>query len=63
MTHPPGGPSTPPPPGGPRLPRVTPLDPDSPAGRAAAEALSQVLAEIQVAIWRRSVADPERTAA
>ena len=55
MSHPPGGPSTPPPPGGPR--KVTPLDPDSPAGRAAAEALSQALAEIQVAIWRREAAE------
>jgi hypothetical protein len=36
--------------------KVEPLDPDSPAGHAAAEALSQVLAEIQVAIWRRRAA-------
>lgn len=33
--------------------RVTPLDPDSPAGRAAGESLSQALAEILVAIERR----------
>ena len=52
MTHPPGGPSTPPPPGGPRKP-IVPLDPNTDAGRAAAEAISQALAEIQVAIWRR----------
>jgi hypothetical protein len=32
---------------------VPPLDPDSDAGRQAAEALSQVLAEIQVAVWQR----------
>ncbi|MEV1331509.1 hypothetical protein AB0J20_18250 [Micromonospora costi] len=32
---------------------ITPLDPDSPAGKAAAEALSQALAEIYVAIDRR----------
>lgn len=32
---------------------ITPLDPDSPAGRRLAEELSQVLAEIQVAIWQR----------
>ncbi len=48
---PPGGPSTPPPPPGPK--QVTPLDPNSPAGLAAAESLSQALAEIQVAIWQR----------
>ncbi|MEU5721563.1 hypothetical protein ABZ783_07050 [Micromonospora sp. NPDC047738] len=35
---------------------IEPLDPDSPAGRAAAEAISQGLAEIQVAIWRREAA-------
>lgn len=55
MTHPPGGPSTPPPPGGPRKP-ITPIDPNSAGGRAAAEALSQVLAEIQVAVWQRRAA-------
>lgn len=49
---PPGGPSTPPPPGGPK--QIVPLDPDSPAGRAAAESLSQALAEIQVSIWQRT---------
>ncbi|GAA2608420.1 hypothetical protein GCM10010399_44070 [Dactylosporangium fulvum] len=32
---------------------VTPLDPDSPAGRAAAESLSQALAEILVVVQRR----------
>ncbi|MDG4798949.1 hypothetical protein [Micromonospora sp. WMMD980] len=56
MTHPPSGPQTPPPPSGPRVPKVAPIDPDSPAGRAATEALSQALAEIQVAIWRRKAA-------
>lgn len=54
MTHPPGGPVTPPPPSGPRTGKaITPIDPNSPGGRAAAEALSEVLAEILVAIWRR----------
>lgn len=53
-THPPSGPHTPTPPTGPK--KVVPLEPDSPAGRAAAEALSQALAEIQVAIWRREAA-------
>lgn len=52
MTHPPAGPHTPTPPAGPRKP-VHPLDPNSPEGRAAAEAISQGLAEIQLAIWRR----------
>lgn len=33
--------------------RITPLDPDSPGGRAASESLSQALAEILVAIRRR----------
>ncbi|MFE7868808.1 hypothetical protein [Micromonospora sp. HUAS LYJ1] len=56
MTHPPSGPHTPTPPSGPRVPKVAPIDPDSPGGRAAAEALSEVLAEIQVAIWRREAA-------
>lgn len=37
--------------------RVKAIDPDSPGGKAAAEALSQVLAEIQVAIWRRQAAE------
>lgn len=65
VTHPPGGPSTPPPPGGPRVPRVTPIDPDTPAGRAAADALSQALAEIRFAIWQRTraAASSERSAA
>lgn len=35
---------------------IGPLDPDSPAGQAATEALSQVLADIQVAIWQREAA-------
>lgn len=55
MTHPPGGPHTPPPPGGPRKP-VQPIDPSSEGGRAAAEALSQVLAEITVAAAQRRAA-------
>ncbi|WP_320069639.1 hypothetical protein [Micromonospora sp. RTGN7] len=63
MTHPPSAPITPPPPSGPRAPRITPLDPDSEAGRQAAEAMSQVLAEIQVAIWRRKAAARQQTAA
>ena len=52
MTHPPAGPHTPTPPPGPRRP-IEPLDPNTDAGRAAAEAISQALAEIQVAVWRR----------
>lgn len=52
MTHPPSGPSQPPRPSGPRKP-VQPLDPESPAGIAAAEEITQTLAEIQVAIWAR----------
>ena len=52
MTHPPAGPHTPHPPSGPREP-IPQLDPDSAAGREATEALSQVLAEIQLAIMRR----------
>lgn len=36
--------------------KVAPLDPDSPAGIAAAEALTQTLAEIWVAIRRRNAA-------
>ncbi|PZF98515.1 hypothetical protein [Micromonospora deserti] len=62
MTHPPGGPSTPPPPSGPRKP-IKPIDPDSPGGRAAAEALSQVLAEIHVAVAQRRAARQQRKAA
>lgn len=46
MTHPPGGPSTPPPPGGPRRDLPLPVDPDTDAGRQAAEALSEALAQI-----------------
>ena len=52
MTHPPAGPHTPHPPSGPREP-IPQLDPDTPQGQAASEALSQALAEIQVAIMRR----------
>ncbi|MEV7268440.1 hypothetical protein AB0N38_33275 [Micromonospora aurantiaca] len=62
MTHPPGGPSTPPPPGGPRKP-IKPIDPNSPGGRAAAEALSQVLAEILVAKMQRRAARQQQDAA
>ena len=62
MTHPPGGPVTAPPPSGPRVPKVSPIDPDSPGGRAAAESLSQALAEIQVAIWRRKAAAEQSAA-
>ncbi|MEU5938661.1 hypothetical protein ABZ807_05640 [Micromonospora sp. NPDC047548] len=61
MTHPPSGPSTPPPPSGPRKP-IQPIDPNSPGGRAAAEALSQVLAEIQVAVWQRRAARERKAA-
>ena len=61
MTHPPSGPITPPPPPGPKSP-VEPLDPNSAEGRAAADALSQALAEIQVAVWRRR-AEQTRSAA
>lgn len=42
--------------------RVTPLDPTSAAGIAAAEALNRALAEIQVAIWRRRTATTARKA-
>lgn len=69
MTHPPSAPSQPPRPAGPKVPSahthplVTPLDPDSPAGREAAERLSQVLAEIQLAIWRRRAAAQQQPAA
>ncbi|RLK13291.1 hypothetical protein DER29_4308 [Micromonospora sp. M71_S20] len=41
--------------------RVEPIDPDSPGGKAAAEAMSQVLAEIQVAIWRREALAAQQT--
>lgn len=40
---------------------VQPLDPDTPAGRAAAEALSQTLADILVAIRRREQAAARQT--
>jgi len=43
--------------------RVTPLDPTSAAGIAAAEALNEVLAEIQVAIWRRRAATARKATA
>lgn len=56
MTHPPGGPVTSPPPSGPRRPQITPLDPDTPAGRAASRALTEVLTEIGVNIARRKAA-------
>lgn len=62
MTHPPSAPAPPPRPAGPRVPQITPLDPDSDAGRAAAESMSQVLAEIQVAIWRRRAAAQQQLA-
>jgi len=52
MTHPPAGPSQPPRPSGPREP-IPVLDPDSPEGKAAAEALSEVLAEITHAVHSR----------
>lgn len=53
---PPPGPSTPPPPAGPKRTQIVPLDPDSPAGRAATDALSEVLADILLAIRRRQTA-------
>ncbi|MGC1214127.1 MAG: hypothetical protein WA890_23070 [Micromonospora sp.] len=52
MTHPPAGPHTPTPPPGPKQP-IPALDPNTDAGRAASEALSQALAEIQLAVWQR----------
>ncbi|MFI6238378.1 hypothetical protein ACIBEF_00700 [Micromonospora sp. NPDC050795] len=52
MTHPPSGPHTPTAPSGPRE-RIAPVDPDSAAGQAAADSLSQALAEIYLAIARR----------
>src|SRR3546814_4204629 len=52
-------PISPTPPSGPRKP-VEPIDPNSPGGRAAAEALSQVLAEITVAVWQRRAAQQAR---
>lgn len=60
MTHPPAGPHTPTPPSGPKKP--TALDPNTPEGRAAADALSQALAEIQVAVWRRRAEQTRRAA-
>ncbi|MEU5549235.1 hypothetical protein ABZ738_05650 [Micromonospora sp. NPDC047793] len=67
MTHPPSGPHTPTSPSGPRVPQVTPLDPDSPEGLQVTADLSQVLAEIELAITRRKadqqVADTRRSAA
>lgn len=62
MTHPPGGPVTPPPPSGPRAPKhishplVERLDPDSPEGQRIAADLSQVLAEIEMQIQQRHAA-------
>ncbi|SCL12832.1 hypothetical protein [Micromonospora inyonensis] len=67
MTQPPPTyPQTPSAPG-PKTPKyahplVTPLDPASPEGQAAAEALSAVLADIQVAIWRRKAAAQQSAA-
>ncbi|MGW1059312.1 hypothetical protein [Micromonospora rubida] len=43
-------------------PLVTPLDPDSPEGQAATEALSEVLADIWVAILRRRAAAKQQAA-
>lgn len=51
MTHPPSGPSQPPRPSGPRVPVA--LDPETPEGQAAAEAISEALAPILLAIQRR----------
>jgi hypothetical protein len=48
MTHP----TTPPPPSGPREP-IEALDPETPEGQAATEAITQALAEIQVEVWKR----------
>lgn len=42
---------------------IRPIDPDSPAGRAAAETWGQVLAEIQVAVWQRRAARRQPSAA
>lgn len=52
MTHPPAGPAQPPRPSGPREP-IPVLDPASDAGRQAAAALSEVLAEIEVKVRAR----------
>jgi hypothetical protein len=41
---------------------IKPLDPASPAGKAAAAHLTDVLAEIQVAIWRRERATANASA-
>ncbi|NUT52371.1 MAG: hypothetical protein HOV94_34520 [Saccharothrix sp.] len=38
---------------------VVPLDPDSPAGIAAAERFSEVLARLQVNVWARMNAKPK----
>ncbi|RGC68394.1 hypothetical protein C5N14_13770 [Micromonospora sp. MW-13] len=68
MTHPPSAPSQPPRPAGPRVPKahthpqVEPLDPDSPEGRQIADDLSQVLAEIELAIERREAATKQAAA-
>ncbi|MGC1214123.1 MAG: hypothetical protein WA890_23050 [Micromonospora sp.] len=62
MTHPPAGPHTPTPPPGPRRP-VEALDPNTAAGRAAADAISQALAEIQVSIWQRKKTQRKELAA
>ncbi|MFG3418712.1 hypothetical protein [Micromonospora sp. NPDC048063] len=42
---------------------IKPIDPASEGGKAAAEALSQVLAEIQVAVWQRRAARQQTSAA
>ncbi|MEU4772928.1 hypothetical protein [Micromonospora sp. NPDC023644] len=49
-------------PSGPRK-QITALDPDSPAGQAAAESLSQALAEILLAVKRRRQAGTAADAA
>lgn len=53
MTHPPSGPSQPPRPSGPRE-DIPQLDPDSDAGRQAADELSEVLARAWLRIQRRN---------
>lgn len=39
---------------------VVPLDPDSPRGRALAEELTQVFAEVRLAIARRQLSKPPK---
>lgn len=43
-------------------PAVVPLDPDSPAGIAAAARISRAFAEIEFAIWKRSGEPPRPSA-